>query len=136
MAVKAGKRKLTDTQLEATHQRRETIRRLATMIKSMSERDRLAMASKAGIVTCEGRPLSVFNTCMVINQQPDATVVGGFQQWQRAGRQVKKGSHGCTIFVPKIKSQDQEEGSEDDRQYFFLVTVFDITMTEESEKRV
>ena len=92
-----------------------------------AERERLAM-SLGGITTIEGRRLSIFNSCLVLSQRP-ATIVGGFQQWRRAGRIVHKGEHGIAIWIPT--GTEAEPDHEDERQRFILGTVFDITQTDE-----
>ena len=58
--------------------------------------------------------------------------IGGFQQWRKAGRMVRKGEHSIgSIFVPIGVSRDPEDGQDPDKVNFRLVPVFDITQTEE-----
>lgn len=132
MAVVKSKRKtLTPEQLAASQARRETIRKLAKHIQAMSIEERFAIMLKAGLRTCEGHELSPFNACLVLSQQSDATIVGGFRQWKQKGRQVRKGARGCAIFVPKWK--ESEDGGIPDEKHFLMITVFDITMTDALE---
>ena len=133
MAPHTTRRKpLTPEQQAAGQARRQAIYRLAQQISSMSPEARFDLALRSGIVTCEGHMLSPFNVCLVISQQADATIVGGFRQWKTSGRQVRKGAHGCAIFVPKQKTAEEEGGVPDDKR-FLMVTVFDISMTEPVE---
>ena len=102
-------------------------------LAEMSPDQRAELIAKAGsIVTIEGRPLSTRNAELCLNQMESVTIVGGYQQWKRAGRQVKKGEHGLAIWVPSRTSND-ENTPDDDDLYFFGATVFDITQTEPIE---
>ena len=82
-------------------ERRERFRVLAKQVADMTDDERAALVMKVGaIVTCEGRALSVHNSCLILNQLPTASMVGGFRQWKDKGRSVKKGEHGLMIWVP------------------------------------
>lgn len=110
-------------------ERRKLKKQFADKVKAMSESERQAIADKFGVVTIEGRSLSCYNCCMVWMQNPSATVVGGFKQWKKSGRIVRKGQHGMAIWVP-IGTKDSDGNlSEVDR--CILGTVFDISQTEE-----
>lgn len=127
------KRNLTPEQQTAAQERRAAMRKLAKQISGMSPEDRNALAARMPVVTIEGRALSVFNSCMIAMQRPDATVVGGFRQWINASRAVKKGEHGLALWVPmKIDKPEGTEG-EPDELHFLLGTVFDVTQTQEVE---
>jgi hypothetical protein len=127
---------MTPEQQTAFEARRDQMQTLAKTIAAMSDTDRQALAASVGtVLTCEQRPLSPHNTCMLAHQRPDATVIGGFQQWKRLGRAVRKGEKGSYIWVP-LTSGTQEadhEGAEDaaTRQRFRLVAVFDVSQTDE-----
>jgi hypothetical protein len=109
----------------------------------MPETERLAMAAKLGIVTCDGHELSLCNTILCAMQLPGVSVVGGFRQWLKHGRAVMKGQHGAMIWVPcgARKASGAEATPEittegecsDERQGFILGTVFDIGQTQEIE---
>src|SRR5262245_53593411 len=60
----------------------------------------LAAMVSSVIRTIEGRELSIFNQCLLVNQLGTASIVGGFQQWKRAGRSVVKGERGLAIWIP------------------------------------
>jgi hypothetical protein len=132
----AAKKKYNNPAAQA---RKEQMRYLCKQISQMSNEQRAEMAARmAGVVTVEGRALSVFNTCMIYNQCETATMVGGYRQWKANGRQVRKGEHGLAIWIPvRSKKKDAEdaektpESDEDDRPNFILGTVFDISQTDE-----
>jgi antirestriction protein ArdC len=103
----------------------------------MPEDERTALAlSLCEVVTVEGHVLSFHNACLLAMQTPAATVVGGFQQWRRAGRTVRKGEHGAMIWAPtKRHGADDtpaaDNGSElAERRHFIAVTVFDVAQTD------
>lgn len=75
------------------------------------------------------------NCLLVLMQNPDATVVAGYRDWQKAGRQVRKGEKGIAIRAPFTKKTGEldEEGKEKKSTYFNLVTVFDISQTDGEE---
>ena len=103
----------------------------------MSAEQRTALAAcLPGIATVEGRALSVFNACLIASQNPQSTIVGGFRQWIKAGRAVRKGEHGMCIWVPLRQGADsdaEESGVNGDEtsMRFILGTVFDVTQTQE-----
>ena len=117
--------------------RKTAMRALAREIGKMSQEQRSAMAARfPGIATIEGRSLSPFNTCLLATQSPSASVVGGFRQWIKAGRAVRKGEHGLCLWVPLMprKAGDaRAEGETDTRPGFILGTVFDVSQTSEIE---
>jgi hypothetical protein len=41
----------------------------------------------------------------------DATIVGGFRQWLKQGRCVKKGEHRSDIWIPLGDKEAREDGS-------------------------
>ena len=123
----------TPEQVEASKARRLQLYQLSKQLSALTSDQLFDLALRSPVITCEERPLSPFNQCLITLQCPTATVVGGLQQWRKAGRQVRKGSHGFGIWVPRYKPE-QEPGptavvSED--QKFLLVTIFDILQTQE-----
>lgn len=92
----------------------------------------MEFANRAGLRTIESRPLSHFNSCLVMRQLPQATILGGFRQWKGKGRSVRKGEHGATIFVPIGSKNDAGDITE--RTGFVFGTLFDISQTEEIEQ--
>ena len=130
---------LTDEQRAKSEERRAKFTELAKQIGAMSEEQRAAMAAKmAGVVTIEGRVLSIHNACLIACQNPSATMVGGFNQWKAHGRSVRKGEHGLMIWAPKHRAEDPnrqpgEMSDKDLRPGFIMVTVFDVAQTEAIE---
>jgi len=132
------KRKLSEEEKAATNARRQAFRQLAAKIAELSEEQRQEIVAGVGaVVTCEGHPLSFFNTCLLIHQRVNVSVVGGFQQWKRVGRHVKKGEHGLQIWIP-IKGKEEEtpsveavQADEEEKPTFIIGTVFDILQTDE-----
>lgn len=126
------KKQLTAEQLAASSERKATMRKLATTIRKLSDADRATLAARVQVHTIEGRSLSMCNQCMLALQCPDATLVGGFRQWLAAGRSVRKGEHGASIWIPLgAKDDDGHVKMGEDDHRFMLVTVFDISQTEE-----
>jgi len=138
-------RKATPEQKAAKAARREQFRALVKQVAAMSDAERAQIVSRVGaILTCEGRQLSPVNTTLLLMQMPNASLVGGFRQWLKAGRAVKKGNHGAMIWVPIKKGRQAEPDPPEDADEekpeteagggttrFVIGTVFDISQTEE-----
>lgn len=131
------KRTATPEQIEATKARRSALAALAGNIAAMSPQDRATLASKSSIMTIEGRSLSVFNQCLLVSQNPFATVVGGFAQWKAAGRIVRKGEHGLALWVPCKGKETLNAGlaviagsNVAEKTRFLMGTVFDVSQTD------
>lgn len=126
----------TAEQKAKADQRRAAFRALCQRVAAMSEDQRAAIAAKYGIVTCEGHPLSPHNSCLLASQCADymPSIVGGFQQWRRASRQVCKGQSGLMLWIPSGKrkhaADDQHADSKAGRQGFIMGYVWDISQTE------
>jgi len=117
------KRKITPAQKEAAKQRREQLKSLTKQAESMEV---------SGVIeTVEGHPLSDVNAALVLVQCPAATIVGGFRQWKKHGRQVMKGQKGIAIWFPCRTKQEDEDAEDQSRTFFRVGTVFDISQTEE-----
>ncbi len=124
-------------------EKKEKIIRIRKTLSEMSEKQRQAIADKYGIVTVEGHLLTPHNQCFLVAQlasldasrsgsKINFTIVGGFQQWKKAGRIVRKGEHGFLILVPsKTNSEENSEMVSDyEDVHFYSATVFDISQTE------
>jgi hypothetical protein len=132
-------------------ERRARFTELANRIAAMTDDQRAALTARVGaIVTCEGRALSVHNSCLLLTQLPTASMVGGFRQWQAHGRRVRKGEHGLMIWVPTSRKDEAaaptaakappdanagECEGEGKRAAFVMGTVFDVTQTEPTSER-
>lgn len=119
---------------EEAAQWRQKMGELAKRIRAMSDEQKQKIQAQCGVVTCEGRPLSLYNTCYLWAQTGGrATMVGGFRQWNKVGRTVTKGQHAAGyIYVPTGRNKaDTGEAEDGDGVRFVLVPVFDVTQTEE-----
>lgn len=81
------------------------------------------------------RSYSIRNTILIVNQNPGATRVAGFNAWKETGRKVKRGEHGLQILCPLTKKISEEEKNDpsdpDFKIYGFRKGyVFDISQTE------
>jgi hypothetical protein len=81
------------------------------------------------VATIEGHPLSFKNAALAALQRPNVSLVGGFQQWRKAGRMVRKGEKAIGIFLPLVRTSDDGEAA---GLAFRVVNVFDISQTEEA----
>lgn len=128
------KRQPTPEQKAKAEERRERLRQLWEKIGAMDEGQRAAFVERIGTVTtCEGHPLSVGNTILLAYQAAGVSVVGGFQQWKKAGRQVKKGQRALGIWIPKNSNAETEPApamQTEKPMYFIFGSVFDISQTE------
>src|SRR5436190_4702843 len=108
-----ARRQSTPEQKAAAVERRARFTELANQVAEMTDADRAALVAHVGaIVTCEGRALSVHNSCLVLTQLPTASMVGGFRQWKAHGRSVKKGEHGLMIWVPTSRKDAEPTATE------------------------
>jgi hypothetical protein len=113
-----------------TEDRKQYLKDMRTVYANLTKDERTAIAKECTIVNLDGHILSPTNTIMVYLQahacqQPVPTVVTGYQQWRKAGKQVIKGQHGYTIWFPV--GPKTEEGDVVDAERFFTTTVFDIS---------
>ena len=115
--------------------RKGKIKELRSKLASLTEQDRQALAGRGLIATVEGHILSLHNTILVYLQcnGHTPTVVGGYQQWKRAGKQVKRGEHGYMIWFP-VGQKDEDTGDIISAETFYTGTVIDISQTESIEK--
>ncbi|MEU0074071.1 ArdC-like ssDNA-binding domain-containing protein [Streptomyces sp. NPDC006332] len=80
------------------------------------------------------------NIMLILLQRPDATHVAAYGEWQKRGRQVRKGERSIRILAPMaLRRRDDEEGPDaeqgDDkpRVIFRPIGVFDISQTDPIE---
>lgn len=131
------KREMTAEQIAARDAKRAKFTALAKQVASMTDAQRAEILNQCGaVVTCEGRALSLKNTLVSVLQFPGVSMVGGFRQWLRCGRCVKKGEHGFSIWFPlgvgaSERAQSEAEGSAEagSGQRFGTTTVFDVSQT-------
>jgi hypothetical protein len=128
----------TDEQKQAAQERREKFNSLVKQVAGMSDEQRAALSNKVMVATAEGHVLSVTNQILIAMQRESVTLVGGFQQWRKQGRYVRKGEHGMSIWIPRMPKEDEgkqpsEISSKELEVRFFMGTVFDISQTAEGE---
>ncbi len=129
----------TEEQKAKAEARRAKFRTLARQLSAMPAEQRAALAAKLpAIATVEGRMLSPFNMCLIAAQCPSATIVGGFRQWIKAGRVVRKGEAGLSLWCPagsRKAADDGEEVAGADGVRFIMGCVFDVSQTEELQAK-
>jgi hypothetical protein len=116
---------------QAIAEKKKRMKELAEAFSCLSESDRLEVSSKmGGISTIEGHPLSLRNTFLLLHQFKGVSIVGGFQQWKKAGRIVRKGEKSLLILCPS--SRKNKDNPEEDKDSIFFIggNVFDISQTE------
>ncbi|MGN0886091.1 MAG: ArdC family protein [Candidatus Spyradenecus sp.] len=128
-----------------TSKAKETGTKLLEIVKKMTEEQRAQIIAKVGaVLTVEGHPLSEMNTLFcyadrVAKQHAPLSIVGGFSQWKKHGRIVKKGEKGMVICFPSTRAMKNEDGEAltdeagNEKTYtaFYFGYVFDISQTEE-----
>ena len=134
------RKQLTAEQKAKAEERKARFKALWKQVGAMPELERIQLSNRLGLVTCEGRGLSLTNQMLIALQRPGATVLGGFRQWLKQGRAVRKGEHGCMIWVPcgakggadaAASPEGTGEAAEGVDVRFIVGTVFDIGQTEE-----
>jgi N-terminal domain of anti-restriction factor ArdC len=117
---------------DSTEDRRAAVKAIRDEIKEMGDADLTAMLKGLCVKTPEDHVLSVKNMVLLVKQNPSVSIVAGFKQWQRAGRQVRKGERGSLIFIPcnGKKSKTEPSVEKDAGVFFKMVYVFDIKQTE------
>jgi antirestriction protein ArdC len=86
------------------------------------------------------------NSLLIAMQNPEATLVAGFQRWMKQGRYVRKGEKGIGIMAPLVYRKRDESGANQPESSqtadaegkrsimgFKIVHVFDVTQTEGDE---
>ncbi len=78
------------------------------------------------------RTYSPNNAALIFAQDDKASLVKGYRQWEKLGRQVRKGEKAIKILAPLLKKvEDEETGEEKKVCYGYrYVNVFDIRQTE------
>lgn len=140
--TKVKKQQLTEEQRAARDARKARFAQMVRQVAEMNDEQKAALVAKMGqLVNCEGQVYSVRNTLLIAMQCPTATIVGGFRQWLKQGRCVRKGEHGASILFPRtFGDKDNPEPTPAEveaRKITFLSgTVFDIAQTEVIEEEV
>ena len=114
-------------------EKKTRIKELMSKISQLSDEQKQMLVEKLGITNPEGHILTGRNQALLYFQAEGnpLSVVGGFQQWQKYGRVVRKGEHGYLIAVPANNKKNDENADSDDPTFFLWKAVFDISQTEE-----
>jgi hypothetical protein len=113
--------------------RKQRLQEIREKLANLSDKERNTLIKRGLVATVEGRTLSLQNTLMVYLQADKIpTVVGGYRQWQRAGKQVKKGEHGMVIWFP-VGEKDADDDIRD-ATHFFTAIVFDVSQVDDLER--
>lgn len=118
--------------------KKQKIQAIYQSVKDLTPEQKDQLMMQLNIKNPEGHFLSG-NNCLLLDRQaamyrPEISfsVVGGFNQWQKHNRKVKKGESGFYIAIPSRKDKDQKtEPTKKDDLFFFFKAVFDISQTEE-----
>lgn len=135
------RRQPTAEQKAKAAERREKFRELAKRVAGMSDDERAALVARcATVVTCEGRALSPVNSILLLSQRAGVSMVGGFWQWKKVGRRVRKGEAGLSLWIPAAGKggelipgptmSDAAAPGETQRRRFIVGTVFDVSQTD------
>ena len=83
---------------------------------------------------------SLNNLLLILAQNPEATMVAGFRQWQAKGRQVRRGEKSIKIFGYREKKRTHDDDTDKAEEsgyrvmrYFPTLSVFDIAQTDPIE---
>lgn len=133
------RKKLTEAEIEIKKEKQEKLKNLFKTVQEMTNEQLEQFVSNVGIVTCEGHALSPRNQVLLVLQAENdimPSIVGGYAQWQKQNRQVKKGEKSkLSILVPMTIKEKNEQGqvieNSEDVTFFKWVSVFDILQTEE-----
>jgi hypothetical protein len=116
-------------------QKKTKIKAIYQSVKDLTPEQKEQLIMSLNIKNPEGHSLSG-NNCILLERQAamynpniSFSVVGGFNQWQKHNRKVKKGESGFYIAIPSKKENQQSK--ESDEVFFFFKAVFDVTQTEE-----
>jgi hypothetical protein len=113
-----------------TPKTKEKVKKVRELLSSLTEAQRDELLSNARITTIEGHLLSTNNIVALLVQGCKDPVVGGFRQWIRAGRCVRKGSVGFIIWIPSKKKSDESDEFEEYEPIFYPATVFSQSQTD------
>ena len=113
---------------------REKMKGYTAQVAALSDSEREKMAAQNPIVTCEGHAISAKNSIFLSLQSDiEFTVIGGFKQWQKAGRQVKAGN-GAAGYIHVPARVKNKEGENELR--FRMVPMWDVSQTREIEAEI
>lgn len=109
-----------------TKKTKDKVSKARKALSKLTERERSLLLERGLIMTIEGQKLSAHNTIALYSQGCNDSVVGGYQQWRKAGRQVRKGQSGFVMWFPAAKRGD----TDNEKPRFFTTTVFAMSQTD------
>ena len=133
------KKTLSPEQAARRAERKEKFAAIVKKVADMSEAERDALAARIEVVNVDGHTLSRRNQLLIALQLGcNSTIVGGFRQWIKQGRCVRKGQHGASILFPRHPAEKAMNDAARDQEHtvegklmFLSGTVFDISQTDE-----
>lgn len=130
-------KKLTPEQTAKRDERRAAFRKIVKRVADMSAVQK-AELGRHGAVKLDGSSFGPCNTMLIALQSPGASMCASFGNWIKAGRCVRKGEHGVSIWVPiggrKVVNETTgatENQSGGEKPGFTSGTVFDVSQTDE-----
>jgi N-terminal domain of anti-restriction factor ArdC len=139
-------KQLTEQQLAARDERRTHFRALVKQLAELTDEERAARLRGFGFIKLSTQaPYSPANSLLIAFQSANVarpTILGGFAEWLKKGRAVRKGEHGYMIWIPMGAKKQEVQAvdtsgalttmlQEASDVRFFIGTVFDISQTEE-----
>ncbi len=141
-------KKLTAQQQVARDERRVKFRTLVEQLAAMTDEERAAKIGHLGFIKLSSKEAYSPSNMMLIAFQSTGratpTILGGFAEWMKQGRAVKKGEHGYMVWVPigarkqgaVVVTKPGEPIEPETDIHFTTGTVFDISQTELKEVEV
>jgi len=105
------------------------IKRLVQVSSELMER--LGAGVPVAKLSNTAEPYSARNSLLIRLDKQEASLCGGFHEWKKAGRTVKKGEKGIQILIPLVLKKDKEDPNSETFTRFRVGYVFDISQTEE-----
>ena len=131
------RKKLTEAEIEIKKQKKEKLLGFLKTVKEMTPEQLQEFVMNVGITTCEGHMLSGRNQALLMLQAGEVcpAVIGGFHQWKKVNRVVKKGEKSyLSILIPLQAKEKEGEAVELDKIRFKWIPVFSMDQTEESSE--
>jgi hypothetical protein len=139
-------KQLTEQQLAARDERRARFGNLLKQLAELSDEERAARLQGFGFIKLSTKSaFSPVNSMLIAIQstgRAKPTILGGFAEWLKQGRAVRKGEHGYMIWIPIGAKQQEVQAVDPNGELttvmqeasdvrFIIGTVFDISQTEE-----
>ena len=93
--------------------------------------ERLGAGIPVAKLSNTAEPYSARNSLLIRLERQEASLCGGYSEWLKAGRAVRKGEKGIQILIPLVLKKDKENPNSETFTRFRVGYVFDISQTEE-----